>query len=133
MLEGKFKMTNNLKRQESAYCLQNKKFITIDEINPIDRETLYVIGNGFDIMHGVPSRYYDFKEYLLKRDSKIIEVLENNWELKDFWSDFEENLGYFDLESMIDEQKIKREIIAYKKLLTERNGKDLIIDELLKA
>lgn len=113
--------------------MQNKKFISINEINLIDRETLYVIGNVFDLMHGVPSRYYDFKEYLLRKEPSIIEVLENNWESKDFLSDFEENLGHFDLESMIDEQKIIRVIVAYRKLLTDQNGKDLIIDELLKA
>ena len=27
-------------------------------------KNLYVIGNGFDIAHGLPSRYIDFKEWL---------------------------------------------------------------------
>jgi hypothetical protein len=29
-------------------------------------ETLYIIGNGFDLHHGIPSKYSDFKIYLAK-------------------------------------------------------------------
>jgi len=29
---------------------------------------LYIIGNGFDIAHGIPCRYSDFYTYLEKKD-----------------------------------------------------------------
>ncbi|HHV19544.1 MAG TPA: hypothetical protein GXZ27_12010 [Thermoanaerobacterales bacterium] len=30
--------------------------------------TLFVIGNGFDIMHGVPSSYYNFRDTIGKNN-----------------------------------------------------------------
>ena len=58
---------------------------------------LYVIGNGFDIHHKIPSRYIKFKEWLEKNDkstySKLNEYL-GVWPGDDiWWNDFETNLG----------------------------------------
>lgn len=30
-------------------------------------ETLYIIGNGFDLAHGMATRYSDFKRWLIKK------------------------------------------------------------------
>ena len=27
--------------------------------------TLFIIGNGFDIAHGIPTKYSDFREFIL--------------------------------------------------------------------
>ena len=29
-------------------------------------KTLYIIGNGFDLAHGMPTRYGDFKRWLIE-------------------------------------------------------------------
>jgi len=56
---------------------------------------LYIIGNGFDISHGIPSKYSDFRNYLKENREDIIRFLEkfyytgNNSEL---WTDFERSL-----------------------------------------
>ena len=60
-------------------------------------KNLYVIGNGFDIAHGLPSRYLDFKKWLQENQMDIYEKLIEffpdvaNEDLK-WWSDFENNL-----------------------------------------
>lgn len=64
---------------------------------------LYIIGNGFDIQHGLKSRYWDFKEYLDKKDEKLVEKLEEYFGSDALWSDFEETLAYLDTEQIIDE------------------------------
>ena len=60
-------------------------------------EHLYVVGNGFDIHHNIPSRYVDFKSWLENNDnstySKLNECL-GVWPEDDiWWNDFETNLG----------------------------------------
>ena len=43
---------------------------------------LYIIGNGFDLHHHIPSNYSDFKEWLKENDidtlCKIEEILAKN-------------------------------------------------------
>lgn len=64
---------------------------------------LYIIGNGFDIQHGLKSRYWDFKEYLDIKDRKLVDKLEEYFGADSLWSDFEETLAYLDTEQIIDE------------------------------
>ena len=64
---------------------------------------LYIIGNGFDIHHGVESSYWDFKEYLDNEDSDLVEKLEEYFGSDALWSDFEETLAYLDTEQIINE------------------------------
>ncbi len=69
---------------------------------PLDHSmrTLYIIGNGFDLMHGVPSRYTEFRDYLGKH-SELRKQLED-WNLKeDLWSDLEDSLAHMDDEGMM--------------------------------
>lgn len=56
---------------------------------------LFVIGNGFDIGHGVPCKYSNFKEYLNDNREDILEVMEKFYytgEDSELWSDFETSL-----------------------------------------
>lgn len=77
---------------------------------------LFIIGNGFDIAHGLPTRYLDFREFLEKNDFSFFErvfeiykysfrrkihpvtheILNLNNEVKDeyglLWQDFEINM-----------------------------------------
>lgn len=74
---------------------------SMDEISiEIPLHTLYVIGNGFDLMHGVLSSYYRFRDFLGKH-SELREHLER-WNLKeDLWADFEDGLACMDEEGML--------------------------------
>jgi len=64
---------------------------------------LYIIGNGFDLQHGIKSRYWDFKEYLDEEDYELVEKLEEYFGSDALWSDFEETLAYLDTEQIVDE------------------------------
>lgn len=55
-------------------------------------KTLVIIGNGFDIMHGVKSSYWDFQKTLGK-NSKLRFYLETYLDTDDLWSNLEEALG----------------------------------------
>lgn len=67
-------------------------------------ETLYIIGNGFDLMHKMKTSYADFREWLFanNRIDVIIELQTVfNERINDsflLWSDFEEALGHYDSE-----------------------------------
>lgn len=61
---------------------------------------LYIIGNGFDLMHNVPSRYTDFRNTLSK-NSSIRFTLETYIRKEDIWGDFEDSLAHLDRGMML--------------------------------
>jgi hypothetical protein len=68
--------------------------------------TLYIIGNGFDLQHGLPTKYSDFHNYL--KNSRGGAELEYNLErffAGDIWADFEKALGAFDIPVIIDDNR----------------------------
>lgn len=70
----------------------------LTSLNP--RETLYVIGNGFDIMHGVPSRYSDFRDSMGKNNN-LRWQLETYLKSDSLWNDFEEALAHINGSAML--------------------------------
>lgn len=65
-------------------------------------KTLYIIGNGFDLTHGVKSSYYAFKEYLNRRDKSLSFELDTYFECENFWGDFENNLAFLSREMVME-------------------------------
>lgn len=63
-----------------------------------EKNTLYFIGNGFDLYHGLKTRYSDFREWLIKYNyTDFVSVMENVFPaLKNgeylLWKDFERAL-----------------------------------------
>ncbi len=54
---------------------------------------LYIIGNGFDIAHGLPCKYSDFKNYCEYNMHEMYEKLNRYYDGGDkLWSDFEREL-----------------------------------------
>lgn len=87
---------------------------------------LNIIGNGFDLYHGLPSSYYYFGCYLIKTDPEFYEEIGKMYELNHlqmvgpaiahdydyvveniFWSDFESHLSkvdeFFVVETSLDD------------------------------
>lgn len=65
---------------------------------------LYIIGNGFDISHGVPSRYSDFLMYVnLYHHNEFTRIgqMFGTGNPSFLWQDFENNLGTFDINRSI--------------------------------
>lgn len=82
----------------------------------MEQDTLYIIGNGFDIAHGLSTRYKDFKKWLIKSglssfvrrmETLYPDVKNDNGE----WNDIETALGHFKME----------DVIAYDKYYTDCN------------
>ena len=65
---------------------------------------LYIIGNGFDRHHEIPSDYRDFGVYLAAVDYDTYREVETYFSVDDeFWWQFEQQLAHFDTESAIDD------------------------------
>lgn len=63
---------------------------------------LYIIGNGFDLHHGIQSKYSDFAAYLKSADLGVYEEVETYFSSEGFWNNFEENLANFDVDMAKD-------------------------------
>ncbi|WP_022960745.1 bacteriophage abortive infection AbiH family protein [Halopseudomonas pelagia] len=64
---------------------------------------LYVIGNGFDLWHGIPSSYVQFKEYVRRHDRDLFDAIERYLPADEDWSDLESALADVDVDSIIDD------------------------------
>lgn len=64
-------------------------------------KNLVIIGNGFDLFHGIKSSYWDFKEYLEEMgEDEFIRALERYIYSDELWSSFECTLGNMDYEAV---------------------------------
>lgn len=65
--------------------------------------SLYIIGNGFDRHHDIPSDYRDFGHYLEAVDRDTYRKVEAYFNVDDeFWWQFEQQLANFDTDAAID-------------------------------
>lgn len=66
---------------------------------------LYVIGNGFDLFHGLKTSYADFNEHLNSNEIDFgytTEFFDFSVNEEGLWKDFENDLGSFDVDSYFD-------------------------------
>ena len=75
--------------------------VSIPDLKGHERNTLYIIGNGFDLFHGLKTHYIDFRNWLISNryddfvytmESIFPAFKENEFLL---WKDFEKALGIF--------------------------------------
>ena len=65
--------------------------------------TLYIIGNGFDLAHGIPSSYSHFRDYCQKHNQELYNLIERFYpNPEEFWAAFETNLKNIDADMIID-------------------------------
>ena len=62
---------------------------------------LYIIGNGFDIRHGLPTGYKHFKSYVAKNDQELYDAIEEYMPAGDEWNELESALGEIDYELIL--------------------------------
>lgn len=81
-------------------------------LSPKDDEVLYIIGNGFDISHGIKSKYSDFKKFVLENENgNFVDLMDTFFSQKeDFWCDIEEALGDYDEKNIYEFCKPDEEI-----------------------
>ena len=63
---------------------------SIEFTNP--EKSLVIIGNGFDIMHGVKSSYWEFQKTIGK-NNPLRKEMETYLDTGDLWSNLEDSLG----------------------------------------
>lgn len=77
---------------------------------PVDEaRRLYVIGNGFDLHHQVPSSYAQFGAYVRMTDSRLADTAEDFLPApvgETLWSRLEENLAWLDTDQLTDQASI---------------------------
>jgi hypothetical protein len=100
-------------------------------------ETLYIIGNGFDLHHGIASKYSDFKTYLAKHDRDLLFALENLYDCEDIWGDFENNLLTVSRETFMEfispffpENEIDDDDFTYAELFLSQDHAGYLVDSL---
>lgn len=76
------------------------KKLNIPEIEGNEQETLYIIGNGFDLYHRLDTRYSDFKNWLVhNKEVDFVNDMERLFPLDNevgfLWSNFETALGQY--------------------------------------
>ena len=66
-------------------------------------QTLYIIGNGFDLYHNIPSRFSQFKRFVKNNDNELFQAIEEYLPVDDSWSDLEESFARIDIDHMTEE------------------------------
>lgn len=64
---------------------------------------LYIIGNGFDLHHRIPSSYADFGCYISGVDLSMHRLFENYFPFDRNWADFENTLAHLNVDLILDE------------------------------
>ena len=64
---------------------------------------LVIIGNGFDIQHGLNTRYSDFRKFLEKNHNEFLLEFEKEFSINhnSLWGNLEENIGNIDMLSEV--------------------------------
>ncbi|POE37809.1 bacteriophage abortive infection AbiH family protein [Pectobacterium odoriferum] len=64
--------------------------------------TLYIIGNGFDLWHDIPSGFKHFKNYVQSADSDVYREVEEYLPVGENWNELEHALAALDADMLID-------------------------------
>jgi hypothetical protein len=64
--------------------------------------TLYVIGNGFDLWHGIPSSYSGFRDYVRLHSRDVFDAVQSYLPAGESWSDLEAAFAAIDVDHVIE-------------------------------
>jgi Bacteriophage abortive infection AbiH len=69
---------------------------------------LIVVGNGFDLYHGIQSSYLRFRDFVKKNDPDVYTALEKYLYLQgdNEWNQFEKNMANLDADELLDEMRM---------------------------
>ena len=67
---------------------------------------LYIIGNGFDLHHGVKSGYYSFSTWLKHYNPDLYKHLSRACKVEFLWSEFERALGYLSRREFLEQGEV---------------------------
>lgn len=99
-----------------------------EDIELKGKKTLFILGNGFDLMHGVPSNYSDFKKFLKQESLKdpdnetiinLMHFLKYYTDVDDGWGNLEEALGNFDFFTEFNPKDLKELLLPAHRIDAE--------------
>ena len=64
---------------------------------------LYVMGNGFDLWHDIPSSHREFKSFVKEHDRDLFDAVETYLGAEEDWSDLESALASIDVDNVIED------------------------------
>ncbi|MEB1942258.1 bacteriophage abortive infection AbiH family protein [Xanthomonas campestris] len=64
---------------------------------------LFVIGNGFDLHHGIPSRFSNFRNFVENHDTCVFDAVEEYLPVAEGWADLEAALADVDPDQITDD------------------------------
>ncbi|MDI9409017.1 MAG: bacteriophage abortive infection AbiH family protein [Candidatus Pacebacteria bacterium] len=67
---------------------------------------LYIIGNGFDLYHGLPTKYSEFADYILQISPETLNICKYTLETNEYWCDLEKSLGELIPEDLIQDLEV---------------------------
>lgn len=76
-----------------------KSWDVVDLNSIVSNNPLYIIGNGFDLLHGAKSSYYDFRDSM-GEGNYLRWCLETYLNAENLWGNFEEALGHLNVRMM---------------------------------
>lgn len=105
-----------------------KKFEEIEshDISCDSASTLYIIGNGFDLMHDVPSSYWHFRNSI-GRNNPLRYALDKYLNVKEWWSDFEEALAHLNVGKMRNDLTVDMRLDVFDAYSPEAKASDFFI------
>lgn len=66
-------------------------------------KALYVIGNGFDLHHGMKTAYQSFREFVKLKSPGVHRKVDRFLDVNEYWSDLEDALATLDLNDVVDD------------------------------
>lgn len=71
-------------------------------LSSIPKDTIVIVGNGFDVAHGLSSSYTGYKEWLQEHNMSLYDALMSYIDLSgNWWNEFEKNLAAFHVPKLI--------------------------------
>jgi hypothetical protein len=66
-------------------------------------DKLYIIGNGFDLHHGMPTKFSDFRTFARKTAPELHRAVDDYLPVNNDWSDLEDALAALDVDTVIED------------------------------
>lgn len=64
---------------------------------------LFILGNGFDLHHNLPTKFRDFKSFVKSSEPDVFEAVDKYLPVDDSWSDLESALAYLDYDHVFED------------------------------
>ena len=99
------KKQDESEHREYLERLKTWNVVSLAEVCPENENVLYILGNGFDLMHRAKSSYYHFRDSMGKNNA-LRNMLETYITVDNLWADFENALAHFDIAAMANEHVV---------------------------